>query len=359
MAKFHPLTVAQVRRETDECVSILLHVPAELKEEYTFIQGQYLTFKWHHQGEEIRRNYSICRAPGDHELRVAVKKVPGGAFSTYANEQLKAGDTLEVMTPMGRFNCQLDGKNDKSYVAFAAGSGITPIMAHIRAVLQAEPQSRFTLIYGNKTTSSIIFREELEDLKNQHLGRFSLFHILSREAVEFPFLQGHIDAAKVDFFLKHFIPAADIDEAFVCGPAPLIEAVRTALSNAGLDRKQLHFELFASPQLQADSAAKRSAEKHTDGFAAAVTVMLDGVATHFTMGANDESILDAAMRHGADVPYACKGGVCATCRAHLSQGEVEMEVNYSLEHDELERGFILTCQSRPRSATVVVNFDEA
>jgi len=359
MAKFHALRVRDVRRETEDTVSVAFEVPSELADDYKFIQGQYLTFKMLVNGEEIRRNYSICRSPLDGDLRVAIKKVEGGSFSTYANEKLRIGDELEVMTPFGRFYTALEPTNKKQYVAFAAGSGITPVMAHIRSILEVEPASEFTLVYGNKSTSTIIFREELEDLKNQYMERLRVFHVLSREAVEISFLQGHIDREKVEFLLKHFIPADEIDEVFICGPAPMVDAVKATLTENGLDRKQIHFELFASPQQLAERTGRISiTESKRNGFQAEVAIVMDGLTTKFTMDSEDNNILDAALKNGADLPFACKGGVCATCRAHLDSGEVHMDVNYSLEPDELERGFILTCQSHPKSESVVVNFDK-
>lgn len=359
MAKFHTLTVSDIRRETDDAVSIAFDVPSELKDEYTFIQGQYLTFKINLGGEEIRRNYSICVSPLDGELRVAVKKVEGGLFSAYANDTLKVGDTLEVMTPMGRFHTKLDPTNEKSYVAFVAGSGITPVMAHMKTILATEPKSTISLFYGNKSTASIIFREQIEDLKNLYMGRLRVFHVLSREASEFPFLQGHIDEEKCGIFFRYFVQPETMDEVFICGPAPMIEAVRTSLNAAGVDPKKVHFELFASPQQLAARKGEATLAKKDTGFKAEVKIILDGLATEFTMDANESSILDAALKNGADLPFACKGGVCATCRARITEGEVNMDVNYSLEPDELARGFVLTCQSHPKTPTVTVDFDEA
>lgn len=361
MPKFHPLKVQEVRRETEDTVSVAFDVPAEFVEEYKFKQGQYLTFKMEIDGEEVRRSYSICRSPLDNDLRVAIKKVNGGKFSTFANEHLKAGDVLETMTPMGRFNTVLDPANEKHYVAFAAGSGITPVMAHMRTILQTEPKSSFTLVYGNKSTSSIVFKEEIEDMKDEYMDRLTVYHVLSREQNEIPIFEGRIDEEKCDAFMKYFIDPETIDDVFICGPAPMIDAVRAKCTEAGLGRKQVHFELFASPQqLQQNKEAQETkAERETSGFEAKVKIILDGVATEFTMDSEDDNILDAAMKHGADVPYACKGGVCATCRAKVDQGEVKMDINYGLEPDELERGFVLTCQAHPTSKEVVVNFDEA
>ncbi|GAB5538178.1 MAG: phenylacetate-CoA oxygenase/reductase subunit PaaK [Salibacteraceae bacterium] len=359
MPKFHTLEVIDVRKETEDTVSVAFNVPAELKEDYEFIQGQYLTFKTVLGGEEIRRNYSICTSPLDNDLRVAVKKVEGGLFSTYANEKLKVGDQLEVMTPLGRFYTELDEGNEKHYVAFAAGSGITPVMAHMKTILAKEPNSEFTLFYGNKNTASIIFREEIEDLKNKYMNRLRVFHILSREASEFPFLQGHIDGDKCQKFFKYFIQPESIDEVFVCGPAPMIDAVKEAMTGAGIDRKNVHFELFASPQQLAERKGEEPPKPDREGITAHVTIILDGMATEFDMQSEDTNILDAALKNGADLPFACKGGVCATCRAKIDEGEVAMDVNYSLEPDEVERGFVLTCQSHPTTGKVVVNFDEA
>jgi ring-1,2-phenylacetyl-CoA epoxidase subunit PaaE len=359
MSKFHPLRVSDIRQETEDTVSVSFDIPSELAEEYKFIQGQYLTFKKNLDGEEVRRSYSICTSPLDHDLRVAIKTVEGGLFSTFANTILQEGDILDVMTPLGRFYKPLDVQNQKSYLAFAAGSGITPIMAHIKTVLATEPKSEFTLIYGNKTTQSIIFREELEDLKNEYMNRLRVFHVLSREASEYHFLQGHIDSEKCAIFFKHFIDIENTDEAFICGPAPMIDAVKESLQNSGLERKQIHFELFASPQQLAERKGVDIKKTDAPSIQAHVKIILDGLTMEFDMESNQTNILDAALANGADLPYACKGGVCATCRAKIDEGSVEMDVNYSLEPDELERGFVLTCQSHPKTKNVVVNFDEA
>ncbi len=359
MPKFHALTVSDVRKETDDTVSVAFEVPAELEESYQFKQGQYLTLRTEIDGEDVRRSYSICRSPLDNELRVAIKKVDGGKFSTYANEVLKPGDELQVMTPLGRFYTQLDPANEKHYVAFAAGSGITPVMAHMRAILQTEPKSEFTLIYGNKSSASIIFKEEIEDLKNEYMERVRVYHVLSREQNEVPLLFGRIDSEKCNLFLKYFIEPDSIDEVFICGPAPMIDNVREELNNVGVDKKKVHFELFASPQQLAERKGREEPKKERENIQARVQIILDGVSTEFEMKSEDTNILDAALKNGADLPFACKGGVCATCRAKIDEGQVEMDVNYSLEPDELERGFVLTCQAHPTTDKVVVNFDEA
>lgn len=359
MPKFHALTISDVRKETEDTVSVAFEVPEELEESYAFIQGQYLTLRTELNGEDVRRSYSICRSPLDGELRVAIKKVEGGKFSTYANEVLKAGDQLQVMTPLGRFYTQLDPSNEKHYVAFVAGSGITPVMAHMRTILQTEPKSEFTLIYGNKTSSSIIFKEEIEDLKNEFMERLRIYHVLSREQNEVPLLFGRINREKCGLFLKYFIQPESIDEVFICGPAPMIDSVREELNTAGVDRKKVHFELFASPQQLAERKSETVQTSARENIRATVQIILDGVSTEFEMKSEDTNILDAALKNGADLPFACKGGVCATCRAKIDEGKVEMDVNYSLEPDELARGFVLTCQAHPTTDKVVVNFDEA
>lgn len=358
MPKFHSLIVKDIKRETDDAVSVSLEVPEDLKDDYSFTQGQYLTFKKEIGGEEVRRSYSICRSPSDDDLRVAVKKVEGGRFSTYANEQLEVGEELEVMTPLGRFYTEVNSDNEKRYVAFAAGSGITPIMSHMRTILEVEPKSEFTLIYSNKFISSIIFKEEIEDLKNEYMDRLRVFHVLSREASDVPLLHGRIDQEKCDTFLKYFIDPSTIDDVFICGPAPMVDSVKESLLAAEVDKKNIHFELFASPQQLAERKGEDKVEKF-EGVAAKVKIILDGVETEFNMASTSENVLDTALKHGADLPFACKGGVCATCRAKLEKGEVHMDINYSLEPDDLARGFILTCQSHPKTDEIVVNFDEA
>lgn len=360
MPSFHKLRVREVRRETDDCVSVSFAVPEELKDAYAFTHGQYLTFKLNVDGKQVRRSYSICSSPLENDLRVAVKMVKGGAFSTFANETLKAGDELEVMTPMGRFFTELSPDHQKNYVAFAAGSGITPVMSIMKTVLQTEPQSSFTLVYGNKNTASIIFKEEIDGLKNKYMNRLRVFHVLSREESEVDILHGRIDNERCQELLKCFIDAKAIDEAFLCGPAPMIEAVRSELESAGVEKQKIHFELFASPQQLAQKSPAQAEDKpQVKGFESSVKIVLDGTAMEFTVDSEGENILDAALRNGADLPYACKGGVCATCRARLEEGEVRMDLNYSLEPDELERGFILTCQSHPKTKKVTVNFDVA
>jgi len=359
MPKFHTLTVKEVRRETPDCVSIAFDVPSALQADYKFIQGQYLTLKTDIKGEDIRRSYSICSSPLDDELRVAVKHVEDGRFSTYANAILKADDSLDVMTPMGKFYTPLDASNKKQYVAFAAGSGITPVMSIMKTVLEVEPNSRFTLFYGNKNFDSIIFREEVEALKNKYLQRLSVHHILSREVLGSALFNGRIDGEKCEKFCTVFFDTTQVDEYFLCGPEEMIFAVKDTLEAHNVDKKRIHFELFTTPTTQAAKPKTRTTA--TPLFSESdsqITVILDGDAFDFRLGADGENILDTALKNGADLPFACKGGVCCTCRAKILEGEVEMDVNYALEPDEVAAGFVLTCQSHPRTEKVVVSFDE-
>lgn len=353
---FEQLTVREVRRETHDCVSIAFEVPEQLKETFRFLQGQYITLKTKIGGEEVRRSYSICSSPLDHELRVAVKKVPNGVFSTYANELLKAGDSLEVMPPMGKFFTPLLSSQKKNYVGFAAGSGITPLLSIIKTTLQTEKESTFTLVYGNRNRHSIIFRETLEALKNKYMNRFRLIHILSRETTDTPLNSGRIDADKCLTLCDKTIDLQRTDEFFLCGPEEMIFSVKNVLEEKGVAAQKIHFELFTTAGQQ--NKKIQQLETETDkGPKSKITVKLDGISFDFELSQKGEAILDAALKQGADLPYACKGGVCCTCRAKLVEGQVDMEVNYGLEPDEIEQGFILTCQSHPKSEHVVVDFD--
>ncbi|HEY1112119.1 MAG TPA: 1,2-phenylacetyl-CoA epoxidase subunit PaaE [Chitinophagaceae bacterium] len=357
MIHFHPLRVRKVQKETDDCVSITFEVPAELKDLYQFRQGQSLTVRRQLNGEEVRRTYSICSAPQDGVLRVAVKKVEGGAFSTWANEALVAGETLEVMPPVGKFYTDLDPAQKKNYVAFAAGSGITPVLSIIKTTLQTEPLSTFTLVYGNRTKNSIIFKEELEALKDKFLSRFRIYHILSRERTDAEINYGRINRDKVEALASRLIDLEAADEFFLCGPEEMIFTVRDFLQERGVNKEHIHFELFTIPGQKKSVVDTSKKEVPDEGPKARVSVKLDGILFDFDLGQEGDSILDAALKQGADLPYACKGGVCCTCKAKLLEGEVEMEVNWGLEQDEIERGYILTCQSHPKTERVVVDFD--
>ena len=354
---FHKLTVKEVKIETPDCVSIAFIVPEDLQSEFLFEQGQNITIKKQIDGEEIRRSYSICSAPFENELRVAVKKVDGGKFSTYANSILKTGEELNVLPPTGKFNTKLKTQNSKQYLALAAGSGITPVISIIKTTLQTESASSFTLVFGNRGRHSIIFFEELEGLKNKYLNRFSFINILSREKTDAPINSGRIDFNKLTE-LNKLIDYKNTDEFFICGPEEMIFCVKEFLEASGIDQKKIHFELFTTPGQKNSSVVNRESSVVSGGPSSKITVKLDGRSFDFDLGFNGENILDAALKQGADLPFACKGGVCCTCKARLVSGKVRMDVNWGLEADEIEKGFILTCQSHPLTDEVSINFDD-
>jgi ring-1,2-phenylacetyl-CoA epoxidase subunit PaaE len=370
---FRALTIEDVRRETADCISVAFAIPADFREEFRWRQGQNITLRTRVNGEEIRRSYSICSSPLDNELRVAIKKVPGGIFSTFANEQLQKGHVIDVLPPSGKFYTELLPENRKRYLAFAAGSGITPVLSLIKTTLAVESGSHFTLVYGNRHRSSILFREELEGLKNRYMDRLSLLHILSREQMDNPLNQGRIDTAKCGELCHRLIDLRMVDEVFLCGPEEMIFMLKGWLEQQGLEARKIHFELFHT---RGGAAAAEGvggvAGSGTAGLSGSgegkgsgggtekvsrVTVRLDGVSHDFELPYDGSSVLDAALMEGVDLPFACKGGVCCTCRARLVEGQVEMEVNYALEADELAAGFILTCQSHPRTDRVIVDYD--
>jgi ring-1,2-phenylacetyl-CoA epoxidase subunit PaaE len=353
---FHALTIKDLRRETPDCVSIAFEIPEHLKDAFQFNQGQNITVRTTLNNQELRRSYSICSFPFDKELRVAVKQSVQGLFSTFANKQLKKGDILEVLPPTGRFFTELNAANKKNYLAFAAGSGITPVISIIKTTLRAEPSSSFTLIYGNRNRSSIIFCEELEGLKNKYIERFNLIHILSREATEAPLLSGRINPDKCASLGEKLVTFTDMDEIFICGPEAMLFAVKNWLEQNGIDKKKIHFELFTTPG-QDKQPGVGSRELAVYPGQSGVTVKIDGRSIDFDLAFDGDVILNAACKQGADLPFSCKGGVCGTCRAKLMEGKVEMEVNYALEPEEVERGYILTCQSHPTTDRVIVDFD--
>ncbi|MDC8758625.1 1,2-phenylacetyl-CoA epoxidase subunit PaaE [Janthinobacterium fluminis] len=358
MSKFYPLSVSNVRHETRDAIAVTFAVPPELRESFRFQQGQHLTLRAHINAEDIRRSYSICSSVQEGALRVAIKRTPGGAFSTWANDTLKAGATLDVMPPMGHFNVPLAADNRKHYLAFAAGSGITPILSIIKTTLQSEPHSRFTLFYGNRASSSVIFKEELSDLKDNYLERLNLAYVMSREQQDIELFNGRITQEKCEQFLRHWIRIEDFDHAFICGPEDMMLGVSAALQAAGMPKQNIKIELFAAsiPKHQHQPRARSDAQAQ---LATQVTVIMDGNHTTFTMERDKESILDAGLRQGIDMRYSCKGGVCSTCRCKLVDGKVDMDVNYALEDYEIARGFVLSCQSFPVTDSVVVDFDQA
>jgi ring-1,2-phenylacetyl-CoA epoxidase subunit PaaE len=353
MPVFHPLAVRDVRRETDDTVSIAFDVPADLADAYAFAAGQHLTIRMRGpDGDEVRRSYSICSAPHEGELRVAVKHLPGGVFGAYANTRLRPGEVLDVMTPAGRFTTRLDPAGAKHYLGIAAGSGITPVISLLKAILETEPASRFTLVYGNRGVSSIIFRDELDDLKNRFLGRLHVVHLFSREAQEVPLLNGRVSGDKVRELARALIDVASVDDAFVCGPEPMTLEVRDTLVELGVDPRHVHLELFGTvapsrvpPSATADTGPRRH-----------LTIVLNGVKTEVEMAAS-QTVLEAGEAAGLELPFSCRAGVCSTCRAKVCDGAVEMDRNYALEPWEVEAGFVLTCQSRPTADALTVDYD--
>jgi ring-1,2-phenylacetyl-CoA epoxidase subunit PaaE len=352
---FYTLTISDIRRETPDCVSIAFAIPSDLVQIFSFTQGQYLTLKTTLRGAEVRRSYSICSAVDDKELRVAVKKVEGGIFSTFANESLSIGDALEVMPPMGRFFVPLDASTSKNYVGYASGSGITPIYSILKTTLEREPSATFTLFYGNKNTSSVIFKEQIEALKNKYMNRFRVYYILSREFNDSPLFSGRIDAEKCEAFSKYFVDNQYISAFFLCGPEEMIFSVTDKLLELGVDKKKIHFELFTTSKTTVIKTESKKVE--AVGAMSQISLRLDGKMMHFPLSASGVSILDAALALGADLPFACKGGVCCTCKARILEGEVKMEVNYGLEDDEVAANYVLSCQAHPISEKVVIDFD--
>ncbi|GAB1398041.1 MAG TPA: phenylacetate-CoA oxygenase/reductase subunit PaaK [Saprospiraceae bacterium] len=357
MKYFHSLKLTEVRKETPDAVVLTFEVPAELRKEFTFTPGQHLTLKTTIDNEEVRRSYSICAAPFEDTLSVAIKKIDNGIFSTYANTKLSKGHQLDVMLPMGKFSPKLNSSNNKNYMLIAAGSGITPVISIVKSILTQEPKSKVTLLFGNRNTRSVMFKEELEALKNQYLDRFNLHFIMSREKLDAPILNGRIDKHKLSLFFKYLTDPTSIDEVFICGPEEMVFEAQDALQQHGIPKKAIHTELFTTPGqvVQESTQVQKTFDSAKESM---ITIKLDSKTIEFPLKYGAETILDAAMQQGADLPFSCKGGVCCTCRAKLVEGEVDMTRNFGLEPDELEAGFILTCQSHPRSEKVVVDFDQ-
>jgi ring-1,2-phenylacetyl-CoA epoxidase subunit PaaE len=352
---FHPLTVTDVRRETEEAVSVAFDVPEELKENFRFVQGQYLTLRATVNGEELRRPYSVCVAPEESELRICVKKLHGGRFSSFVNDELKRGDTIDVMAPMGRFYAPDEPVAARHYVGFAGGSGITPVMSNLRTVLGREPKSRFTLFYGNRTARSIIFRGQLADLKDRYMGRLRVFHVLSDEIPEIDLFGGLMDEAKVRELSTRLIDVSDVDWFFICGPGPMMDAAVAGLAGLGVAESQIKIESFGARPFASQLAPPPTGDSATPS--ADVEVRLHGITTRIRVPIAGQPILDAVHAAKIDAPYACKGGVCCSCRAKLVEGEVDMDIVFGLEPDEIAAGYILTCQSHPKTARVVIDYD--
>lgn len=358
MARFHPLEVTDVARETRDAVVVTVKPRPEDQAVFDFTQGQYLTFRRAFDGAELRRSYSICAGRDEGVLRVGIKRVDGGAFSTWANEELTPGTVLEAMPPMGSFHTPLDPAARKSYLGFAGGSGITPVLSIIKTTLAREPKSQFTLVYANRQINTIMFREELEDLKNSYLGRFSVLHVLEAEGQEIDLFTGRVDAEKCAALFKTWIDLPSVDTAFICGPEPMMLGIAAALRDHGMTNAQIKFELFASGQPGRAKARAVSTSAADGDNATDVVLTLDGATRSFRMPKSGQSLLDAALENAMDAPYACKAGVCSTCRAKVLEGEVEMLTNHALEDYEVRAGYVLTCQCYPLTDKLVVSYDQ-
>ena len=353
--KFFPLKVIDIRRDTRDAVVVTLRPPEAHRDTFDFRQGQYLVLRRDFDGEEHRRSYSISAGVDDGALRVGVKRVEGGMFSTWINEALRVGDTLEAMAPAGNFHLPLQPDAARKYLAFAAGSGITPILSIVKTVLKREPKSRVTLVYANRQISSIMFREELEDLKNTHLGRLSILHVLETEAQEIDLFTGRLTEEKCADLFARWIDVRAIDAAFICGPAPMMDSVAAALRAVGVEEAKIKIERFAAPRIgtrPAPPPAARAAE------GCAVSLTLDGATRHFTMPRAGQSLLEAALAQHIEAPFACKAGVCSTCRAKVLEGEAEMLTNHALEDYEVRRGYVLACQCYPLGDRLAVTYDQ-
>ena len=351
--RFHTLTISDVRRECGDAFSLAFQVPPELAGDYAFLPGQHIGLRTDVDGESLRRSYSLCSTPGSAELRVGIREVPGGRFSNWASRNLGVGDRIDVMTPDGRFCPALDAAHRKHYAAFVAGSGITPVLSIAGAVLASEPLSRVTVVYGNRQLASAMFLEELGALKDGHLGRFVLHNVFSREPQDVPLFEGRLDGARVREFAATLLPVETIDEAFVCGPGAMIDEVEAALIDLGIPPDRVHVERFGVPS---DAGAHRL--EAGDAPQSNILVELDGARRQVEFRAGDASILEAALRAGLDLPYSCKGGVCCTCRCKVLQGQVRMARNFTLQADEMAKGFVLSCQARALTPTVVLSYDE-
>lgn len=356
MSRFHDLKVARIDRDTPDAVAIAFDVPDDLREAFAFRPGQYLTLAAKIGGEEVRRSYSICSEAGEPQLRVGVRRVEDGRFSTFVTEKLSEGAIIRVMEPEGRFTPDIGGAHD--YLLVAAGSGITPMLSIAKSVLAHEPETTVTLIYGNRQTGSIMFLEEVEDLKDRYLGRFTLIHVLSREDQDVDVLNGRIDGERLRIFARHGLVDPKLhDLAFICGPGAMIDEVSEALKELGMPEGKLRFERFTldgevPAARPVSDAARAAAEKGV-----AVEVIVDGIRKSFSIADPGQTVLDAAHKAGLELPYSCAGGMCCTCRAKIVEGSGEMAVNFSLEPWELEAGFTLTCQTRPTSEKLVLDFD--
>lgn len=355
MAKFHTLKVRDVYKETKDCSVLSFEIPEDLKSEFQYHQGQHLTLKANIDGKEERRSYSLCSSPTENLWKVAVKKISGGLFSNFVHDKVKKGDPLEVMTPSGKFFKEIQTDRAKNYIMFAAGSGITPILSIIKTHLALEPNSTFQLFYLNRSVKSIIFKEEIELLKNTYFGRFEIFHFLTKEHRSIELLNGRFTKEKLQTLTSKIINIPTVDECFICGPEEMIFLIRDELVEAGLSKDKIHFELFTTGNHEADKQkANKVLENKVEG--TEVTIIDGGKEFHFIMDDDYDNILDGALAAGADLPFACKGGVCSTCKCKVISGSVEMKVNYALDENEVAKGLVLSCQAVPTSEKVVVDF---
>jgi len=350
--QFHALPVKSIERDADALL-VGFGVPAELRDTFSFSPGQYLTLRADVAGEDLRRSYSICSALDDGALRVGIRLLPGGAFSGWAADNLREGQSLQVMAPQGRFTLKPDPAQQRHLLFIAAGSGITPVLSLIKTVLRREPSTRCTLVYGNRRVATMMFKEELEDLKDRYLNRFTLLPVFSREAQDAPLFNGRLDEERIGQFLKTLVPADSVDEAFVCGPAGMLDGAVAALAAAGVPSAKVHVERFGDIH-----AATAHHVEEGDADNAQVTLVIDGLARQVSFRLSDPSILDAARRTGLDVPYACKAGVCSTCKGKLLDGQVRMDRNLALTEAEVAQGFVLCCQSHPLTPSVTITLDE-
>lgn len=356
MAEFYSIKVTDVYKETKDTSVVVFDIPEHLRDNFKFIQGQHLTLKKDINGEDVRRSYSLCSSPIDNEWKVAIKQIPGGVFSTYVNTELKAGDELEIMEPSGNFYVDIDASTPKNYIGFAAGSGITPMLSIIKTHLELEPNSTFKLFYLNRTAKSIIFKEEIEQLKNKFFQRFHTFHFLTREQRDIEFLNGRFTPEKLQILTNTFIDIADTNDCFICGPQDMIFLIRDELQAAGLDASKIHYELFFTGSSDEDNRHITEVLEHkAEG--TAVTIIDGGKEFQFIMEDDYDNLLDGALAAGADLPFACKGGVCSTCKCRVVEGSVEMKINYALDEKEVAQNLVLSCQAVPTSEKVVVDFD--
>ncbi|MFS4494730.1 2Fe-2S iron-sulfur cluster-binding protein [Maribacter sp. 2308TA10-17] len=356
MSVFHPLRIRDIQKTTKDCSVIQFDVPSELNDMFSYKQGQYLTLRTTINGEDVRRSYSLCSSPLDDDLKVAVKQITGGVFSTFVNNELTIGETLEVMPPSGEFYVDIDPLASKNYIAFAAGSGITPILSIIKTHLISEPCSTFKLFYVNRTAKSVILKEEIEKIKNQFINRFQVFYFLTKEQRDIPFLNGRFSSEKLQLLIQSFIDIMNTDDCFICGPKEMIFLIRDEMQTAGLAKEKIHYELFFSGKtIENDKRIAEVLEQKVEG--TEVTIIDGSKEFHFVMDEDYDNILDGALAAGADLPFACKGGVCSTCKCRVLEGSVEMKINYALDDNEVAQKLVLSCQAVPISEKVIVDFD--